>query len=90
MGQQDPGQLAALVVGQQRPGQVEDGPPWFVGVDAYIHAVNEHGDAVVFVPGELVPAWVAEQVNAGKAPLEEASAGVRTRRLERRQVKAKQ
>jgi hypothetical protein len=37
--------------------------------------VNEAGEEVVFVPGELVPGWVAEQVNAGKAPLEEASAG---------------
>jgi hypothetical protein len=32
---------------------------------------------------------VAEQVNAGKAPLEEAAAGVRTRRLERKQAKGK-
>jgi hypothetical protein len=58
--------------------------------DAYIQAVNADGEAVVYVPGELLPAWVAEQVNAGKAPLEEASAGVRTRRLERRQAKGKQ
>lgn len=43
--------------------------------DAYIQAVNADGEAVVFVPGELLPDWVAEQVSAGKAPLEEAAAG---------------
>jgi hypothetical protein len=57
--------------------------------DAYVHAVNENGDEVVFVPGELLPAWVAEQVNAGKAPLTEAAAGVRVRSLERKQAKDK-
>jgi hypothetical protein len=55
--------------------------------DAYIQGVNECGEAVVYVPGELLPPWVAEQVNAGRAPLEEAAAGVRIRRLERKQTK---
>lgn len=44
---------------------------------------------MVYVPGELLPEWVAEQVNAGKAPLHEASAGVRIRQLERKQAKGK-
>jgi hypothetical protein len=60
-----------------------------VHADAYIHAVNEHGEELVYVPGELLPAWVAEQVNAGRAPLQEAAAGVRIRRLERKQAKGK-
>jgi hypothetical protein len=60
-----------------------------VHADAYIHAVNADGEAVVYVPGELLPEWVAEQVNAGKAPLHEASAGVRIRQLERKQAKGK-
>jgi hypothetical protein len=33
---------------------------------------------------------VAEQVNAGKAPLQEASAGVRVRSLARKQQKGQQ
>jgi hypothetical protein len=60
-----------------------------VHADAYIHAVNADGEEVVYVPGELLPEWVAEQVNAGRAPLHEAAAGVRIRRLERKQAKGK-
>jgi hypothetical protein len=60
-----------------------------VHADAYIHAVTADGEEVVYVPGELLPAWVAEQVNAGRAPLEEAAAGVRIRKLERKQAKGK-
>lgn len=60
-----------------------------VRADSYIHAVNADGEAVVFVPGELLPAWAAEQVNAGKAPLTEAAAGVRVRSLERKQARGK-
>ena len=56
-----------------------------VHADAYIKAVNADGEEVVYVPGELLPGWVAEQVNAGKAPLQEASAGVRIRTLARKQ-----
>ena len=57
--------------------------------DAYIHAVNADGEELVYVPGELLPDWVAEQVNVGRAPLHEAAAGVRVRSLERKQAKAK-
>jgi hypothetical protein len=60
-----------------------------VHADAYIQAVNADGEAVVFVPGELLPSWVAEQVSAGKAQLEEAGAGVRIRRLASKQAKGK-
>lgn len=57
--------------------------------DAYIQAVNADGEAVVFVPGELLPVWVAEQLHAGKAPITEESAGIRIRTLERKQQKGK-
>jgi hypothetical protein len=60
-----------------------------VHADAWINAVNADGEEVVYVPGELLPAWVAEQVNAFKAPLQEASARVRVRTLERKQGKSK-
>lgn len=57
--------------------------------DAYIQAVNADGEAVVFVPGELLPDWVAEQVNAGRAPIQQESAGIRIRTLERKQPRGK-
>jgi hypothetical protein len=60
-----------------------------VHADAYIKAVNADGEELVYVPGELLPDWVAEQVNAGRAPLQEAAAGVRIRALERKQAKAR-
>lgn len=38
-------------------------------------------------PGELLPAWVAEQMNEGKAPLDDVT---RVRTLQRKQAKGKQ
>jgi hypothetical protein len=34
---------------------------------AYVHAVHpEHGEDVVYVPGQALPGWVAEALDAGR------------------------
>jgi len=48
-------------------------PPARIGVQApsYIRAKHpDHGEPVVFVPGELLPEWAAEKVKAGKAKVD--------------------
>lgn len=56
---------------QEQPARDEPaGPPPKVGVVApgYIRATHpDHGEAVVFVPGELLPDWAAEALKAGGA-----------------------
>ena len=45
-----------------------------VGVQSpgYIHGIHpEHGEAVCYVPGELLPAWVVTELKAGRSRTDE-------------------
>jgi hypothetical protein len=40
----------------------------------FIHATHpEHGEAVVFVPGELLPGWVVEALDGGRGRYDAAT-----------------
>jgi hypothetical protein len=58
-------QIARVTAGQERgPG---DDAGRQVLADDYVHAVHpEHGEPVVYVPGQALPAWVVEELNAGR------------------------
>jgi len=44
--------------------------------DAYIRAVgSDHGEEIVFVPGEALPQWVVDELDAGRCRVDDA--GVR-------------
>lgn len=45
----------------------------------YVHAVSpEHGERVVFVPGELLPGWAVEAIDGGKQATRDEQTGVLT------------
>lgn len=70
----DPGQeireareRAADEAAQDRPRVGASAPPAGTVAPGYVRAVHpEHGEPVVFVPGEMLPAWAAEALEAGR------------------------
>ena len=68
-GEREQQQLEQQVELDRRVQERADGKAPSIGVTApgYIRAKSpEHGEDVVFVPGELLPQWAADAVRVGK------------------------